>query len=90
MLELPPPGTNLLFAADGTFFSEHFWPGFVAAILYGILGLGLVLLGFKMFDWITPRMDIEKELAEKHNVAVAIVVAAILIGVCILVASVVH
>ncbi len=72
------------------FMSDHFWPGFVGAVLYGILGLALVLLGFKLFDWITPKMDIQKELAEKHNVAVAIVVAAILLGVCILVASVVH
>ena len=69
---------------------EKFWFGFLGAVLYGVLGLGLILLGFKLFDWITPKMDIQKELAEKHNVAVAIVVAAILLGVCYLVASVVH
>ena len=84
-------GLPLLFADDpGNFFPASFWPGFLAAVLYGVFGLALVLLGFKLFDWITPRIDIEKELAEKHNTAVAIVVGAMIIGVCYLVASVVH
>lgn len=69
---------------------ETFWPGFLAAVLYGLFGLVLVLLGFKIFDWITPKIDLQKELAEKHNLAVAIVVAAIILGTCYLVASVIH
>jgi putative membrane protein len=69
---------------------ETFWPGFLAALLYGPLGIALAVLGFKVFDWITPRMDIQKELTEKGNLAVAIVCAAIILGVCYIVASVVH
>jgi putative membrane protein len=68
----------------------EFWPGFLAALLYGPLGIVLAVLGFKVFDWITPRMDIQKELTEKGNIAVAIVSSAIILGVCYLVASVVH
>jgi putative membrane protein len=67
-----------------------FWPGFLAALLYGPLGIALAVLGFKVFDWITPKMDIQKELTEKGNIAVAIVCAAIIVGVCYIVASVVH
>jgi putative membrane protein len=69
---------------------ETFWPGFLAALLYGPLGIFLAVLGFKVFDWITPRIDIQRELAEKHNVAVAIVCAAIILGICYVVASVVQ
>ena len=69
---------------------ETFWPGFLAALLYGPLGIALAVLGFKVFDWITPKMDIQKELTEKGNLAVAIVCAAIILGVCYIVASVVH
>jgi putative membrane protein len=69
---------------------ETFWPGFLATLLYGPLGIVLVILGFKVFDWITPRMDIQKELTEKANIAVAIVCASMILGVCYLVAAVVH
>jgi putative membrane protein len=69
---------------------ETFWPGFLAALLYGPLGIFLAVLGFKAFDWITPKINIQKELAEKNNIAVAIVTAAIILGVCIIVANVVH
>ena len=43
-----------------------------AAAAFGALGLILLILGFKLFDWLTPKLDIEKELSEK-NMAVAIV-----------------
>jgi uncharacterized membrane protein YjfL (UPF0719 family) len=69
---------------------EEFWPGFLATLLYGPLGIFLVVLGFKSFDWLTPKINIQHELAEKGNVAVAIVVSAIILGICYLVANVVH
>jgi len=69
---------------------ETFWPGFLAALLYGPLGIFLTILGFKAFDWITPRIDIQRELAEKGNIAVAIVCAAIILGTCYVVGMVVH
>jgi putative membrane protein len=64
--------------------------GFISSLLFGGTGIVLTVLGFKVFDWITPRMDIQKELAEKQNVAVAVVCGAIILGVCYLVATVVR
>jgi uncharacterized membrane protein YjfL (UPF0719 family) len=61
----------------------------VSSLIFGVVGLGLMLLGYKAFDWITPKLDVEKELAEKQNLAVAIVIAALLIGVSILIAHIV-
>jgi putative membrane protein len=81
---------NLLFAVDEGFFPERFWQGFLSSILFGLLGIALILFGFKLFDWITPKIDVQKELAEKHNIAVAIVVGAMIIGVCYLVATAIH
>ena len=89
MLASLPFGSILLFAQDTRFLSEHFWPGFVGTIVYAVFALALVLLGFKLFDWITPRIDIEKELAEKHNIAVAVVVGSMIFGVCYVIAHVV-
>jgi putative membrane protein len=53
--------------------------GLLSTVAYGALGIALLFLGFKVFDWLTPRLDLEKELAEK-NVGVAIVVAALLLS----------
>ncbi len=69
---------------------ERLWGGFVLALVFGLLGIALMALGFKVFDWITPRLDIEKELSEKGNTAVAIVVAAVIIAVAIIVAVVIR
>jgi putative membrane protein len=69
---------------------ENLLKGFVGSLVFGLTGIILAVLGFKVFDWITPRMDIQKELAEKQNLAVAIVCGAIILGVCYVVALVVH
>ncbi|HWE94027.1 MAG TPA: DUF350 domain-containing protein [Tepidisphaeraceae bacterium] len=61
----------------------------LSAVVFGILGILLMLLGFKLFDWITPRMDVQKELAENHNIAVAIVIAATILGISIIIARIV-
>jgi putative membrane protein len=68
---------------------ENFGPHLIIVIIYGVVTLLLVLLGVKIFDWITPRLDVPKELAENKNVAVAIVVAAIILGLCYLMAEVI-
>jgi putative membrane protein len=62
---------------------EH---GLIWSVVFGVIGIALAVLGFKVFDWITPRIDVEKELAEKQNVAVAIVCGSMIIGICIIVA----
>jgi putative membrane protein len=60
-----------------------------STLIFGLIGILLTVLGFKVFDWITPKIDVEKELAEKHNIAVAIVVGAIILGISIVMASIV-
>lgn len=76
-----PPGLGL---------PETFIPGLFGTLVFGAVGIALAVLGFKVFDWLTPRIDVQKELAEKQNVAVAVVVAAVILGVCYIVAHVVR
>ena len=66
-----------------TFFGEV-----ISTVIFGLLGITLIVMGFKIFDWLCPKIDVERELAEKHNIAVAIVIAAVILGVSIVVASV--
>lgn len=61
------------------------WEALGAAFAFGIVGIILTLVGFKAFDLITPRMDVQRELTEKNNVAVAIVVAAVIVAVSLVV-----
>lgn len=79
-----------LLADETGFLSEHFWSSFATSLLFGLLGIALMVLGVKVFDWLSPKIDVEKELAENKNMAVAVVCAAIILGISYLVAVVVH
>jgi putative membrane protein len=70
-------------------FWYHFWTGLVLSAAFGFVGIVLLLLGYLMFDWITPRIDVQKELTEK-NMAVATVIAALLLGIAYIAAHVVQ
>jgi uncharacterized membrane protein YjfL (UPF0719 family) len=70
---------DLLAVSD---FSAATFITLVWTIIYGVIGIVLTVAGFKIFDWMTP-IDVEKELSEKQNIAVAIVCAAVILGIAI-------
>lgn len=72
----------LLERFDGASMNIFLW-----SVIYGFLGILLTVLGYKIFDWITPNIDVEKELAEKQNIAVAIVCGALILGIAIVAAA---
>ena len=65
-----------------TEFTRPAWNSFLWAIIYGVMGIVLTIAGYKIFDWVTP-INVEKELSERQNIAVAIVAAAVIIGIAI-------
>jgi putative membrane protein len=72
----------MLFAETWNF--EAMGASLLAAALFGVLGIALLALGFKVFEWITPKLKVEEELS-KGNTAVGIVVAAATLGVALIV-----
>jgi putative membrane protein len=69
-------------------FDANVWNGLMVAALFGLLGIVLLILGFKLFDWLMPKVDVEKELCA-HNMAVAVVMAAAILGIsAVLVAAI--
>jgi uncharacterized membrane protein YjfL (UPF0719 family) len=76
-------------AADGTMAAKINWMEFAATFLYGLMGLFLSMLGYKVYDMMVP-FDIHKEIAEDQNVSLGIVLAAIIMGVSIIVAAAIH
>jgi putative membrane protein len=69
-------------------FAEHtlesLGTSLLGAAAFGVLGIVLLVLGFKVFEWLTPGLKVEEELG-KGNVAVAVVVAAVILGVTVIV-----
>ena len=68
---------------------ENLLMALLSALCFGLLGIVLMLFGFKLFDWILPKVNVEKELAENHNIAVAIVMGAVVLGVALILAMVI-
>jgi len=59
------------------------------AILYAALGIVVFVLAFVAIDRMTPY-NLWKEIIDDHNTALAIVVGAMSLGVCIIIAAAIH
>lgn len=73
----------------GSVMPEHLWTNLLGAGIFGLVGIVLLLLGYWLFELITPKLNVQKELMEK-NMAVGVVVAALLLGIAYIVAHVVQ
>ncbi len=58
----------------------------MSTTVFGVVGIGLAILGFKLFDMLTPG-KLEEEIVQKQNIAAAILGAAIIIGICMIVSQ---
>jgi putative membrane protein len=61
----------------------------VATILYSTLGVVVFWLAFIIIDKITPY-DLWKEIVEERNTALATIVAAMCLGIAIIIAAAIH
>jgi uncharacterized membrane protein YjfL (UPF0719 family) len=69
---------------------EWLKPGvFIGSILFALIGVIIFWLCFVIIDKLTPY-KLWEELVEKQNVALAIVVGAMCLGISIIVAAAVH
>lgn len=59
------------------------------ALLYSLLGIVIFLLAFVIIDKMTPY-QLWKEIVEEKNVALAILVGAMSLGICVIIAAAVH
>ena len=59
------------------------------SILYAFLGVAIFCITFIIVDKFTPY-HLWKELVEKQNTAIAIVVGFFALGICVIVAAAIH
>lgn len=55
-------------------------------VVYAVIGILLALLAYQIIDWITPGR-LSKKISEEGNVALGIVVGALMLGICIIIAA---
>jgi len=60
-----------------------------AALVFAFIGIAVFVLSFIIIDRLTPY-DLWKEIVQEKNMALALLVGALSIGVCIIIAAAVH
>ena len=69
---------------------DQFQPGqFVNAVVYALLGIVIFMLAFFIVDKMTPY-HLWNEIVKDKNIALAILIGAISLGMCIIIAAAVH
>ncbi|HJZ94418.1 MAG TPA: DUF350 domain-containing protein [Gemmataceae bacterium] len=68
--------------------SHDFGRAVLGSVVFGLIGIALLVLGYFVFDLLSKRIDIQEQL-NKGNTAVAIVVGALLFSIAYIAAHVV-
>ena len=61
----------------------------VNAIVYAAIGIAIFGLAFLIIDKFTPY-NLWKEIVQEHNTALAILLGAMSLGICVIIAAAVH
>lgn len=61
----------------------------MGSLVFALMGVIIFLLTFVIIDKLTPY-NLWEEIVEKQNMALALVVAAMSLGICIIVAAAIH
>lgn len=70
---------------DAVLSELHFAP-IISTIVYSFIGIVLFIVGFIIFDKLTPY-SIHKEIGEDHNVALGVIIGSAMIGLAIIIAA---
>ena len=70
---------------------EQFWLTMLKHMInvwaFGLTGIALLYVGYFIFDKLTPGIHFTRELVDNKNVAVAMVLGSLLLGVSFIVAA---
>ncbi len=65
------------------------WILLINSFIYSVVGLIVFCIGFVLIDKLTPY-NLWEELVKEKNIALAIVVGCVSIGLCLIIAAAVH
>jgi uncharacterized membrane protein YjfL (UPF0719 family) len=78
---------NVAFAAVNGLNIDSLINGVISTLIYGILGIIMASLGYKVVDLLTPG-DLSKDIVEGKNQALATLASSMVLGICIIIAAV--
>ena len=61
----------------------------VLSIIYALVGIALLFIAYKVFDWLTPG-DMSKKIFEDANTAVGVTVGFFVLGIAVVIAAAIH
>ena len=61
----------------------------LAAVIFAGLGILVFVIAFVLLDRLTPY-TLWREIIEEHNTALAILLGAVSLGICIIIAAAIH
>ena len=61
----------------------------INALIFAVLGIVIFILAFFLMDKLTPY-HLWKEIVQEHNIALAILVGSLSMGICLIIAAAVH
>ncbi len=69
---------------------NEFHPGYILnALVYSALGILIFVAAFALIDKLTPY-HLWNEIVHEHNTALAILIGAMSIGMCVIIAAAIH
>ena len=60
------------------------------SIVYSFLGIGILTVTFILFELLTPKHNLRKEILENKNMALAVLAGFFMVSVAIIIASAIH
>lgn len=60
------------------------------SILFAFIGIVVLISAFGILEIVTPRHNLFKEIFEKQNIAVALIMGFFLIAIAIIIAAAIH
>jgi uncharacterized membrane protein YjfL (UPF0719 family) len=62
----------------------------ISALVFSAVGLLAFGVAYAVFDVITPKVSVWKEICEKQNLAVAVFLAAMVLGISMIISAAIH
>ncbi len=69
---------------------DTIWHNIISALVFSGIGLVVYTLGFVLLNLLTPQVHIWREINEEKNVAIAIFLGCIALGIAIIISAAVR
>ncbi len=66
------------------------WHNVLNAMIFSGIGLAIFVIGFVILDLLTPQVHVWNQICHEKNLALAVFLGAIVIGIALIISAAVH